>query len=713
MNKIFKIIWNHTTQSSIVTSELAKGLVKSSSSKNIQKSTAANKMLQISAIMLGLLGTANVQASTVYGNNAQASANGATAIGENTQASERRTTAIGVNAIAQDIDTTAVGTDAQAIAQFSTAIGSNAKAIGNQTIALGVEAYAKEGAAIAIGKQTNATGQRTVALGDSSTATGLSSTALGVDSKATGNLSTATGPSARASGALASSFGPNAQASGNRSVAVGTMAQASDNNTIAMGTGATASKINAIAIGTSSKASSDQASAFGRNANAEGLSSTSLGANSSAKVDHSVALGSMSVAGANDFNKSATEITFKTKKGEDKNVSFSGTTATENGVTLGAISVGTEKASRQIQHVGAGRLTADSTDAINGSQLFAVITNLGFNVAEHTADNSKARINNNNVLTFANGTGTVASVTEEGVVKYDISPDVIKQIETANNTANTALNTTNYFHVNNGSNAASNTTAMTTNQDKVGLAGGAQGLNSITAGVNTTTTAMAVGAIAIGHNTSVGSANATVIGNNVIVGEGLNDSVVLGNDSSAEGSHAVETVTEATVGNITYGGFKGTVKDKGHFVSVGAKGNERKVTNVAAGNISEESTEAINGSQLYAVTKELDRVNEVVKNVPTKQYVDNSVNAVRNDLRKTDKKLRGGIAGATAVANIPQVTKPGGSMVGLGVGNYKGQSSVAVGYSRASDNNKVIFKVSGAANTQGDYNVGAGVGYQW
>ena len=52
-------------------------------------------------------------------------------------------------------------------------------------------------------------------------------------------------------------------------------------------------------------------------------------------------------------------------------------------------------------------------------------------------------------------------------------------------------------------------------------------------------------------------------------------------------------------------------------------------------------------------------------------------------------------------------------MVGVGVGNYKGQSAVAVGYSRASDSNRVIFKASAAATTQGDYNVGAGIGYQW
>ena len=132
---------------------------------------------------------------------------------------------------------------------------------------------------------------------------------------------------------------------------------------------------------------------------------------------------------------------------------------------------------------------------------------------------------------------------------------------------------------------------------------------------------------------------------------------------------------------------QGSVANEANTVSVGSQGSERRVTNVA---------DPVRGTD-----------------AANKQYADRSVGSVRSELKKTDKKLRGGIAGATAVANIPQVTKAGGSMVGLGVGNYKGQSAVAVGFSRASDNNKVIFKVSGAATTQGDYNVGAGVGYQW
>ena len=132
---------------------------------------------------------------------------------------------------------------------------------------------------------------------------------------------------------------------------------------------------------------------------------------------------------------------------------------------------------------------------------------------------------------------------------------------------------------------------------------------------------------------------------------------------------------------------QGSVANEANTVSVGSVGNERRITNVA---------DPVRGTD-----------------AANKQYVDSKFGSVRSDLRKTDKKLRGGIAGATAVANIPQVTKAGGSMLGLGVGNYKGQSAVAVGYSKATDNNKVIFKVSGAATTQGDYNIGAGVGYQW
>ncbi|QIW16874.1 adhesin [Pasteurellaceae bacterium RH1A] len=177
---------------------------------------------------------------------------------------------------------------------------------------------------------------------------------------------------------------------------------------------------------------------------------------------------------------------------------------------------------------------------------------------------------------------------------------------------------------------------------------------------------------ATGHSAKATGKNSTANGNGA---------KATGTNSTAVGQNA-----QATAENSVALG-QGSIANEINTVSVGSVGKERRVTNVA---------DPVKGT---------DAVN--------KRYVDNSINAVRKDLRKADKKLRGGIAGATAIANIPQVTQTGANLVGVGVGSYNGQSAVAVGYSKLSDNNKVIIKFSGAATTQGDYNFGAGVGYQW
>ena len=182
----------------------------------------------------------------------------------------------------------------------------------------------------------------------------------------------------------------------------------------------------------------------------------------------------------------------------------------------------------------------------------------------------------------------------------------------------------------------------------------------------------------MGYGSDASGENATAIGNNAKAS--AKNATALGQDAKAVAENSV------AIG-------QGSVSNEKDTVSVGNDGSNgqavvnRRITNVAA---PRHATDATN-----------------------KQYVDNAVGSVRSELRKTDKKLRGGIAGATAMANIPQVTQPGKLMVGAGIGNYKGQSAVAVGLSKSSDNNRVIFKMSGSATTQGDYNIGAGIGYQW
>lgn len=139
-----------------------------------------------------------------------------------------------------------------------------------------------------------------------------------------------------------------------------------------------------------------------------------------------------------------------------------------------------------------------------------------------------------------------------------------------------------------------------------------------------------------------------------------------------------------------------------------ATNNTSNTLNFAAGEGLDVAYE--NDSITYKLKDEL---KQSIENAAKKTYVDNSVNSVRRELQQTDKKLRGGIAGAVAMANIPTANRAGGTMVGVGVGNFKGRSAVAVGINRASDTNRTHFKMSGSATTSGDYAVGAGMGYQW
>ena len=177
---------------------------------------------------------------------------------------------------------------------------------------------------------------------------------------------------------------------------------------------------------------------------------------------------------------------------------------------------------------------------------------------------------------------------------------------------------------------------------------------------------------AMGYGSEAKGDHSTALGNNAKANKAR--STAIGHNAEAKAS-----------GSVALG--EGSVAKEENTVSVGDIGHERRITNVQD---PKNLTDAAN-----------------------KRYVDNSISSVRSELKQTDRKLRGGIAGAVAMANIPTVNRAGGTMVGIGVGSFKGQSAVAVGVNRASDSNRVHFKMSGSATTSGDYAVGAGMGYQW
>ena len=189
------------------------------------------------------------------------------------------------------------------------------------------------------------------------------------------------------------------------------------------------------------------------------------------------------------------------------------------------------------------------------------------------------------------------------------------------------------------------------------------------------------------------------------LGATVENSVYLGNKSTATKDKGKNLKSDGTAGNTTTAGATGTVNGfagaTAHgAVSVGASGEERRIQNVAAGEISATSTDAINGSQLYAVAKGVTNLAGQVNNLEGK-------------VNKVGKRADAGTASALAASQLPQASMPGKSMVSIAGSSYQGQNGLAIGVSRISDNGKVIIRLSGTTNSQGKTGVAAGIGYQW
>ncbi|HHL3632114.1 TPA: Hia/Hsf adhesin N-terminal domain-containing protein [Neisseria polysaccharea] len=183
------------------------------------------------------------------------------------------------------------------------------------------------------------------------------------------------------------------------------------------------------------------------------------------------------------------------------------------------------------------------------------------------------------------------------------------------------------------------------------------------------------------------------------LGATVENSVYLGNKSTATEKTGKNLKSDGTAGNTTSAGATGTVKGfagaTAHgAVSVGASGEERRIQNVAAGEISATSTDAINGSQLYAATKGI---------------ADQAVGMVR----ALKRELEGVAAGANAAAALPQSYLPGKSMISAATGAYGSTGALAVGYSSISDNGKWVVKGQLNVNTRSKAGGGVGVGYIW
>ena len=303
-------------------------------------------------------------------------------------------------------DAIAIGPNASSTADRGIAVGLNSQASQPNAISLGWNAKTSAVNSIALGTNANASGINALAFGDGAVGSSDNTIAMGGASRASGGSSMAFGLGSNASGRYSIAMGVSSNAAVEHSIATGYSASAKEAFAISQGAYSEARQRATIALGYTAKAIEQDAVALGSLANASANSAVALGPHAKSNAYRSVALGSHSEAGSNAFDATSSSATFKDAAGADTTIRFAASSSTMGG----AVSVGKAGEERQIHNVAAGRLSATSTDAINGSQLYTVLNNSGFNVLENNA--SKARINNNNVVNFKNGTQTTAVVTK-------------------------------------------------------------------------------------------------------------------------------------------------------------------------------------------------------------------------------------------------------------------------------------------------------------
>ena len=373
---------------------------------------ASTSPISAGSITMGLNARSLNEKNIAIGVDAYSSAAGGVSLGNGAQTTNNNSTAIGSSAKAKEAN--------------ATAVGMNATALGNQSTAIGSNANVADGA------------RESVAIGNNASTAKSYSFAAGPNAKTAEQLSVAIGFNANATGLHAVAIGPNATTGTNAwsTIAIGNNANATLRHGVAIGDNATTKGDLAIAMGTNST-SQYQSVSLGAESAANGGSSIALGASSNATVGGSVALGNSTVAGSNMFDATSSGATFKNDAGVNTTISF----AANSSAIGGAVSVGKAGNERQIQNVAAGRISATSTDAINGSQLYTVLNNSGFNVQEN--GNAKSRINNNGVVNFKDGNLTTANVTdtENGtIVKFDVNTTNITTNTTTGNATATNPN---------------------------------------------------------------------------------------------------------------------------------------------------------------------------------------------------------------------------------------------------------------------------------
>ena len=588
MNRIFKVLWNAATGTFIVTSETAKSRGKKSGRRKL----AVSALIGLSSIMVS---------ADVLANAGKDTGDGVTPTG--TQTGGTGWIAIGTDATANtytnvDGASAAMGYHASAMGKWSTAIGSYSDSSGDSSLALGVKASSTGNRAIAMGASSSAAGSYSMAMGVNANSSGEKSVALGNKATASGATSVALGNQSTASGDDSTAFGNGAKAIGTNSVALGAGSTAQEDNSVAVGNSTTQRQITYVAKGDINSSSTDAVTGAQIYSLSQSVADR-LGGGASVNSDGTVNAPLYEV-GTGIYNTVGSALSAL-------NTSITNTEASVAGLaddallwddSASAFSANHAGSASKITNLAAGSLTADSTDAVNGSQLFDTNEKVDQNTADITTNTDS--INQNT----ANITANTDSINQN-------TTDIAANTTSINqNTTDIATNTTN---INNLSDAVTTLTddALLWDADSGAFSakhnGSASKITNLAAGTLAADSTDAVnGSQLFDTNEKVDQNTADITINTDSINQNTTD-IATNTTNINNLSDSVTTLTDdALLWDAASGAF-----------NANRNGSASKIINVAAGDLSEDSTDAVNGSQLYETNQKVDQNTSDIADINT------------------------------------------------------------------------------------------------
>ncbi|EGK0880579.1 hypothetical protein IOM42_002981 [Salmonella enterica] len=677
MNRIFKVLWNAATGTFIVTSETAKSRGKKSGRRKL----AVSALVGLSSIMVSADALANAGNDTGSG----VTVSGTTGSGW---------IAIGTDATANtytnvDGASAAMGYHASAMGKWSTAIGSYSQSTGDSSLALGVKSTSAGDRAIAMGASSSASGSYSMAMGVYANSSGAKSVALGYKSVASGATSSALGYQATASGDDSAAFGNGAKAVGTNSVALGSGSIAQEDNSVAVGNSTTQRQITYVAKGDINSTSTDAVTGAQIYSLSQSVADR-LGGGASVNSDGTVNAPLYEV-GTGIYNNVGSALSAL-------NTSITNTEASVAGLaedallwddSTSAFSASHTGNASKITNLAAGTLAADSTDAVNGSQLFDtnekvdqntadIATNTGSinqNTADITANTDSINqnttdiaanttsINQNttdiatNTTSINNLSNSVTTLTDDALLwdaasgafsaKHNGSDSKITNLAAGTLAADStdAVNGSQLFDTNekvdqNTADITTNTNSI--NQNTTDIATNTTSINNLSNSVTTLTDDAllwdaASGAFSAKHNgsdskiTNLAAGTLAADSTDAVNGSQLFDTnekvdqnttdIAANTTNITQNSTAIENLnTSVSDINTSITGLTDNAllwdEDTGAF-SANHGGSTSKITNVAAGALSEDSTDAVNGSQLYETNQKVDQNTSAIADINT------------------------------------------------------------------------------------------------